>query len=126
MDAVGFDRDSIENALRNPGDNGIDDLAFGAIQLDADGTILQYNAAESEITGRKREDVIGKNFFTEVAPCTNIPEFKGRFDEGIATGTLSTVFEYVFDYGMRPTKVKVQLLNSLIGEDNYWVFVKRI
>jgi photoactive yellow protein len=126
VDTVGFDKDGIEKALCNPEDNGINDLAFGAIQVDEKGTILQYNAAEGAITGRNPEEVIGKNFFTEVAPCTNIPEFRGRFEEGIATGTLSTLFEYVFDYEMSPTKVKVQMMNSLLGEDNYWVFVKRL
>jgi hypothetical protein len=29
--------------------------------------------------------------------------------------TLSTLFEYVFDYEMSPTKVKVQVMNSLLG-----------
>jgi hypothetical protein len=42
VDTVGFDKDGIEKALSNPEDNGINDLAFGAIQLDEKGTILQY------------------------------------------------------------------------------------
>ena len=51
----------------------VDQLAFGAVQLDAKGTILQYNAAEAGITGRDAKAVIGRNFFREVAPCTSTP-----------------------------------------------------
>lgn len=126
MDIIAFDESSIENALKNMSDTQIDNLAFGAIQLDAQGNILQYNAAEGDITGRDPKEVIGKNFFTEIAPCTNSTEFKGRFDEGVASGTLSALFEYVFDYKMAPTKVKVHMKNSLMDATSYWIFVKRL
>lgn len=32
-------------------DTQLDDLAFGAVQIDSEGKIISYNAAESEITG---------------------------------------------------------------------------
>ena len=102
-----------------------DDVAFGAIQLDENGTIIKYNAAEGDITGRDPEAVVGKNFFTDVAPCTNSKEFKGKFDEGVKNGDLNTMFEYTFDYEMKPTKVKVHMKKALTG-DTYWVFVKRL
>lgn len=55
----------------------IDDLGFGAIKLDRAGKILAYNAYESKLTGVKPENAVGRNFFTEVAPCTNVREFAG-------------------------------------------------
>ncbi len=48
----------------------LDLLPYGIIVVNGDGTILYYNAREEQIADRKKEDVIGKNFFTEVAPCT--------------------------------------------------------
>ncbi len=106
-------------------DEQLDGLAFGAVQLDRDGRILSYNAAEGEITGRRPEDVKGKNFFTEVAPCTNTDEFYGKFRSGVEAGNLNSLFEYVFDYDMKPTKVQVHMKKALQG-DSYWVFVKRV
>lgn len=103
----------------------LDNLAFGAIQLDSEGRILSYNAAESEITGRDPESVKGRNFFTEVAPCTNTDEFYGKFRTGVETGRLNSLFEYVFDYHMTPTRVQVHMKQSLRG-DTWWVFVKRL
>lgn len=125
LSSVKFGADDIENALTNMSDGQIDDLAFGAIELDKTGKILQFNAAEGAITGRDPKAVIGKNFFNEVAPCTKSPEFYGRFKEGVASGSLNAMFEYTFDYNMQPTKVKIHMKNAVAG-DSIWVFVKRI
>ncbi|MFO8154858.1 MAG: photoactive yellow protein [Pseudomonadota bacterium] len=124
MEVVQFGTDDIENTLAKMGEGQLDKLAFGAIQLDADGTILQYNSAEGDITGRDPKSVIGKNFFTDVAPCTDSKEFRGRFDEGVKQGSLNSMFEYTFDYQMQPTKVKVHMKKALVG-DSYWILVKR-
>ncbi|MFC3851590.1 photoactive yellow protein [Salinispirillum marinum] len=125
MEILSFGSDNIENSLAAMDKNQLDKVAFGAIQLDAQGKILKYNAAEGDITGRNPNDVMGKSFFKEVAPCTNRPEFKGRFDEGVKKGDLNVMFEYTFDYEMKPTKVKVHMKKALSG-DSYWVFVKRL
>lgn len=125
MEIVKFGGDNVENSLAKMSDKELNDVAFGAIELDRTGRILKYNAAEGDITGRRPEQVIGKNFFREVAPCTSSPEFKGRFDEGVKNDNLNTMFEYVFDYEMKPTKVKVHMKKALSG-DSYWVFVKRL
>lgn len=124
MEMVKFGSDDIENALAKMGSGELDDLAFGAIQLDAAGKIMKYNAAEGGITGRDPKSVIGKDFFKDVAPCTDTQEFRGRFHDGVKSGNLNTMFEYTFDYQMQPTKVKVHMKKALTGE-TYWVFVKR-
>ncbi|MFY8105830.1 MAG: photoactive yellow protein [Elstera sp.] len=120
-----FDKDDLQNSIAKLSDSEINNLAFGAIELDRTGKVLRYNAMEGQITGRDPKDMIGKNFFTDVAPCTNTPEFKGKFDAGVAKGDLSVMFEYMFDYMMKPTRVKVHMKKSIIG-DSYWVFVKRV
>jgi len=125
MDIVSFGANNIENDFANMSKAELDKVAFGAIQLNSTGKILQYNAAEGDITGRKPSEVLGKNFFKEIAPCTDRKEFKGRFDQGVKAGNLNTMFEYTFDYEMKPTKVKVHMKKALAGE-SYWVFVKRL
>jgi photoactive yellow protein len=125
MEIIKFDEKDIENRLSRLNDAELDELAFGAIQLDRNGKILFFNVAEGEITGRNPEDVIGKNFFEEVAPCTKSPQFYGRFKEGVEKGELSTMFEYVYDYQMKPTKVKVHMKKAM-ADDTYWILVKRV
>ncbi|SMP74982.1 photoactive yellow protein [Noviherbaspirillum suwonense] len=125
MDLVGFNKADIDNVLNRMAEKDIDKLAFGAIELDGTGKVLRYNAAEGAITGRSPAAVIGKNFFRDVAPCTSKPSFKGVFDAGVRDNNLNTMFEYVFDYQMKPTKVKVHMKKALSG-GNFWIFVKRI
>lgn len=125
MDIRTLKPEDLDNVLSRMDPKEIDQLAFGAIQLDADGKILYYNAAEGQITGRKPQEVIGKNFFREVAPCTNNPKFHGVFRTGVAAKNLDTMFEYVFDYKMTPTKVRVHLKTAVNG-NSYWVIVRRI
>ena len=101
----------------------LDTLPFGAIRLDRDGKILAFNQAEVDLSGRKKENVLGKNFFTDVAPCTNVQEFAGKFREGVQSGKLHIVFPYIFDYEMDPRNVWVTLFYSN-ETGTAWVFVR--
>ena len=104
-----------------------DNLPYGIIKLDKNGTILTYNMTESAITGRNHEDVLGKNFFSDVAPCTKTPEFFGKFLEGLDKKFLNTVFDYLFDYNMAPVRVKVHMVYAKSGNKcHVWVIVKRV
>jgi photoactive yellow protein len=125
LNIVGFGKDDLENVMSKMSPAEVDQLAVGAVQLDAKGTILRYNAAEASMTGRDAKGVIGKNFFRDVAPCTNSPTFKGVFDQGVSADNLNTMFEYVFDYKMAPTKVKIHMKKA-ISDGSFWIFVKRL
>ena len=101
----------------------LDALPFGAIRLDKEGKILSYNATESKLTGRDPKRVIGRNFFSDVAPCTNVQGFAGRFREGVAKGDMHVIFPYRFDFEMAPRDVTVTLFYSRQTE-TAWVFVR--
>lgn len=117
----------VSTMLESMSPTELDDLPYGVIKLDNQGTILQYNTTESSITGRDAALVIGKNFFTEVAPCTNTPEFHGKFVEGFEKKFLNTVFNYLFDYNMTPVSVKVHMvLAKSVDQFHMWVMVKRV
>lgn len=126
LDVVKFNQGDLDNVMAKMSGPQLDKLAFGAVQLDGDGKIIQYNAAEGAIVGRDPKSVIGKNFFKEVAPCTNSPTFYGRFQTGVKTGALNVSFEYTFNYNMKPTLVKIHMKKSVTNDGTYWVFVKRI
>lgn len=101
----------------------LDRLPFGAIRLDRDGRILSFNDYEAKLTGRDPKVVVGKNFFTEVAPCTNVQAFEGRFREGVSKEELHAVFPYKFDFKMSPRDVTVTLFYSKQAK-SAWVFVR--
>jgi photoactive yellow protein len=101
----------------------LDALPFGAIQLDANGTILQFNEYEANLSNRRAPDTLGRNFFTDVAPCTNVREFHGRFLDGIARGELNETFDYHFAFQQAPRNVRVTLFFSEPTR-TVWVFVQ--
>ncbi|TVP59711.1 MAG: PAS domain-containing protein [Gemmatimonadales bacterium] len=63
-----------------------DQLPFGVIEVDGEGVILGYNDWESRFTTFAKDRVMGRNFFTEVAPCTAVRSFLGEFEEMVASG----------------------------------------
>lgn len=99
-----------------------DRLPFGAIKLDRYGTILCVNEAEARLTGRTASSLLGRNFFTDIAPCTNVQEFAGRFREGVENGQLHVVFPYLFEFPKGPRRVWVTLFYSQ-DYGSAWVFV---
>jgi two-component system, cell cycle sensor histidine kinase and response regulator CckA len=87
----------------------LDLLPYGIIVVDERGRILYYNAREEQIAHRRREDVIGLNFFTEVAPCTQVQEFYGRFEEAMQTIGLVARFNFKFPFADNPREVEISL-----------------
>ncbi len=90
----------------------VDGFDFGFVKVDDTGKILLYNRYEGEMGGNNAAICEGKNFFTEVAPCTNNALFFGQFKKGIAAGNLNMLFPYTFTYKLKPTNVKVQMFRD--------------
>jgi photoactive yellow protein len=91
----------------------IDALPFGLISVDRDGTIEQYNAYESQLSRLSKERVLGLNFFSDVAPCTAVKEFQGRFERFAAqTGKGAESFDFVFPFAFGTQFVNVTFLRG--------------
>jgi photoactive yellow protein len=95
-------------------DAALDELPFGVVCLARDGLILRYNLAEVRLARLDPSTVVGRNFFTDVAPCANTEEFHGRFRalaEGTTGGT-SVRFAYVFDFKFGAQNVDVEIVRA--------------
>ncbi len=102
----------------------LDAFDFGVVRVDDRGVIQSYNRYESSLANIAPSVAIGKNFFTQVAPCTNNRLIYGKFKEGMAVGELNALVPYVFTYRMRPTLVQVRMWRDPATRTN-WVMVKR-
>ncbi len=103
----------------------LDELPVGIIQLDRGGTVLQYNETESSLARFTRAEVVGRNFFTEIAPCTAVRDFQGRFEEGVGRGELDATFAYQFRFADDRTKNVTITMSYRPHNDNVWVVVER-
>jgi photoactive yellow protein len=94
---------------------------FGIVALARDGHVLAYNKAEAELSGLDAARVIGRRFFTSVAPCTNNFLVAHRFQ---SEAVLDEVIDYLFTFKMAPTPVRLRLLKHPDAERMY-LFVER-
>jgi photoactive yellow protein len=75
----------------------LEGLPFGVIRLTGDGLVEAYNDTEARLARRPAASVIGKHFFNEVAPCTNVQAFAGRLALMRERGVAATErFAFVF------------------------------
>jgi photoactive yellow protein len=106
-------------------ENELDTLPVGMIQLDPGGKVLKFNQTESDLARVAKGDAVGKSFFDEVAPCTKVQEFHGRFVAGVEKKSLHTVFDYVFKFrDGRQKNVVISMFYSP-STDTVWVCVER-
>jgi len=96
--------------VNSVGADELDGLPYGLIVLDAAGDILFYNETEGRYVGMTPEQVTGMNFFTEVAPCTQVKAFQGRFEDFVA-GRLgrTTFFDFAFHFEQGTQNVTIGL-----------------
>ena len=80
----------------------LDSLPFGVIRLDGAGKVIAYNQTEAGFSRLEPANVIGKNFFREVAPCARVKEFAGTLEDFRAarkSGRKRISFVFTFPHG---------------------------
>lgn len=108
-------------------DPGLDELPFGVVCLAPDGLILRYNAFEGRLAHLDPGTVVGRNFFTDVAPCTYTADFYGRFKalvDGEHGGEIAR-FRYVFDFRFGAQQVDVEI-HRAPGTSRFYLFINRL
>lgn len=124
MEMIKFGADDLENRLATD-PSRVEMLPFGAIMVDQQGNVLRFNHVESDISGRSVADVVGRNFFNDIAPCAKGQVFYNHFFRAVADGQVNTMFDYQFDYKMKPTNVRIHL-KSADAKRGIWIFIKRV
>jgi photoactive yellow protein len=75
------------------------------------GIVTAYNSTISDIGGISKENAMGKNFFTQVAPCTNNFMVAEKYQQDL----LDEEIPYMFTYITQPTPVILRLLKGKKG-----------
>jgi photoactive yellow protein len=111
-----FTEPGLLDRLEAADDAALDAIPFGVVAMAPDGTVTSYNMAESRLSGLTPAKVVGRHFFSAVAPCTNNFMVAHRFETEPA---LDAVIDYVFTFAMQPTKVRLRLLRQPGRRRNY-------
>jgi len=111
-----FESADVYDELLAASDVELGDVDFGVIGLGHDHRVVFYNRAESALSGLSAERVIGRHFFTEVAPCTNNFMVAHRFE---TEESLDATIDYVFTLRMKPTPVRLRLLRRAVASRQF-------
>ncbi len=118
-----FDEPKLALAVEALSEAEIDSLPYGAIRLDAAGTVLYYSRAERRLSGSGDRPRIGLNMFSTIAPCMDNDAFRGRVEKARAAGTLDIEFTHYGDFEDAERELTVRIQSS--SEGGYWIFMRR-
>jgi photoactive yellow protein len=120
IDHVAFERIT-HPELEATDPDGLDALSFGVIGLDAAGLADRYNATEAHLAGLSPQKVLGRHFFETVAQCMNNYMVAQRFED---EPDLDEIVPFVLTLRMRPTPVRLRMLQSS-GAERRYVLIQR-
>ncbi len=108
---IAFNSPALLGWLDTHSDDSYDSLPFGIVKMDYSGKIIAYSDALTVLAGISKENAVGKNFFTEVAPCTN----NFMVAEKYKNKELDEALPYMFTYITKPTPVELRLIKGING-----------
>lgn len=103
----------------------LDRLPVGVVVVDRHGYVVKYNTFEENLARRRRQDVIGRSFFEDVAVCTDTTDFRSVFERHIATNSLNAdvEFEFALPFLPRPREVKLRLQSFELDDELFAIFL---
>ena len=116
-----FTHSTIRDELLKAFVEQLETATSGVVALDHAHRVVSWNATEVALSGLSAARVIGRHFFTEVAPGTNNFMVAQRFE---SEPSLDATIDYVFTLAMRPTAVKLRMLRRR-GADRQCLLVQR-
>lgn len=73
-------------------------LPFGVLLIDEHGIVLSYARAEEKRGDERLDDIVGKDFFTEVTPCAHVSGYREEFLRAVNGEGVIARFEFGFPY----------------------------
>jgi photoactive yellow protein len=93
----------------------LDSLPFGVMSVDLQGNILAVNRPEQEFAQKALNHSLGKNFFTEIAPCSQVRGFKGRFEAFVRSERAVHGFRFVYRFPKGNIGVVIEFVRASNG-----------
>lgn len=125
VDRFIFNEQEVIGMISQGESEAINRVTFGVVHLNETGEVVGYSRQESELSGLRPEDVMGRNFFDEVAPCTNKANFRALF-AGVLSGEREfAILDYVFPFRPQPIPVQVVMTHSHLLPKRYLLMIKR-
>ena len=122
-DLPDFETPGLARAVEALPEEALDRLPYGAVRLDAAGVVRVYSGAERRLSGSGERPRLGLGFFTEIAPCMDMPGFRGRIERALAAGRLDLELGWTGDFADAHRSLRVRVLSATGG--GRWIFMLR-
>lgn len=82
---------------------------FGLYELSGDGTVLYSRAVRSNYDGGEPHDIIGRDFFREVAQFQNKEDLRHHFRSFLVSSRSADCFGFECEYGEGSVRTKITM-----------------
>src|SRR5918912_2136673 len=89
-------------------------IPFGLFELDSAGTVIHYSAATEKERDASADDIVGRDFFREIAPAPELKELKSRFLRFMTFG--DAVERFSSSFPLEGDIIKVQIALARVTE----------
>lgn len=114
--ALDFDTPDLFDALNAASAEELEHAPFGVVRMNAGMEVLVYNRTEARLSGLDPAWVLGKHFFSQIAPCIDNHLVAAKYRHAT---DLDERLGYVLAFHMRPTRVELRLLKR---QDHEWSY----
>lgn len=115
---------AMDSRVPDLSEDELDRYPVGVITLDRHGVVVHYNRAESAFSRLKPHDVIGRQYFGDIAPCAAVKDFQGRFERFAAEpGDATERFDFAFDFAWGRQDVTITMIRR-DGRDEINLLIK--
>jgi photoactive yellow protein len=121
-DAVRFDAADLVQTIEKLSQYQLDNLSFGVILIDRDGTIRFYSKTEAQKSGYG-EDPTGQNLFA-ISECMASNDFHGRIKRAMDDGPVDLEFGWSGDYDDPTRDLRLRVI-SASDNNTIWIFIER-
>jgi photoactive yellow protein len=117
---LNFDSPNLAECLDSMSAQEINLLPFGVLKISFDGKVELFSKPEAEQSGygTDRLPPVGLDFYIELAPCMNTPEFRGQIEQLARQGHVDFECGHTGDYGNRSRHYQVRIISAESG--GFW------
>ena len=118
---VDFDAPDLAATIEGLSQYELDNLPFGVILIDREGTVLFYSATEARLSGYGMGPM-GKNFF-DVSRCPGREDLRSRIMRAMEEGPVDLEFGWPGDLADPKRDIRIRVQSARRG--GAWIFVER-
>jgi len=118
---VEFDAPDLAAKIEELSQFELDQLPFGVVLIDREGTVLFYSATEARLSGYGMGP-LGKNLF-DVSRCANKDDLRSRIMRAMEEGPVDLEFGWSGDRANAQSEMRIRVQSARRG--GAWIFVER-